>query len=636
MHAVFKTERLGEEAFSMEHIAYRSRSELFKYPFSAVKAGEKITFKVVLPRAIQCSGVQLCLHRDNCDEQKFDLFWLRMEGTNEEWWCIDYIPQDSGLYYYHFDYTTPFGVLSIRHNGDTCGVLSGGVHDWQLTVYDRDFKAVDWLKGGLIYQIFPDRFYNSGNKKQNVPADRVLRDDWGGEPDWKPTKEGRVLNNDYFGGDLEGIRQKLDYLSSLGVTCLYLNPIFEAQSNHRYDTGDYEKIDPVLGTEDDLKHLCADAKEHGIRVILDGVFSHTGDDSRYFNKYGRYDSLGAFQSKQSPYYPWYKFQSWPKKYTAWWGIDILPEVREETPSFIDYIAGENGVAAKWLRCGISGWRLDVADELPDAFLDAFRKRVKAENPEALILGEVWEDASNKSSYGHRRRYLQGRQLDSVMNYPFADAILSFIRTGKAEGFADSILMILENYPKCVTDILMNHIGTHDTMRAITALAGESCEGRDRPWQSKHHLSKVDYKKGVLLLKLAAVLQYTLPGVPSLYYGDEAGMEGYKDPFNRGCYPWGRENADLLAFYRALGQVRKRCDCLKDGSFFTVSEMLSCLAFERENATDAILVIINRNEHPITYHLPERWQFKTSVFGETNVTDCVSLGALDAVILKKEK
>ena len=620
----------------MEHIAYRSRSELFKYPFSAVKAGEKITFKVVLPRAIQCSGVQLCLHRDNCGEQKFDLFWLRMEGTNEEWWCIDYIPQDSGLYYYHFDYTTPFGVLSIRHNGDTCGVLSGGQHDWQLTVYDRDFKAVDWLKGGLIYQIFPDRFYNSGVKKQNVPADRVLRGDWGGEPDWKPTKEGRVLNNDYFGGDLEGIRQKLDYLSSLGVTCLYLNPIFEAQSNHRYDTGDYEKIDPILGTEDDLKHLCADAKEHGIRVILDGVFSHTGDDSRYFNKYGRYDSLGAFQSKKSPYYPWYKFQAWPHKYTAWWGIDILPEVQEETPSFIDYIAGENGVAAKWLRCGISGWRLDVADELPDVFLDAFRKRVKTENPEALILGEVWEDASNKSSYGHRRRYLQGRQLDSVMNYPFADAILSFIRSGVAEGFSDRVLIILENYPKCVTDILMNHIGTHDTMRAITALAGESCEGRDRLWQSKHHLSKAEYQKGVQLLKLAAVLQYTLPGVPSLYYGDEAGMEGYKDPFNRGCYPWGKENVDLLAFYRLLGQVRKGCDCLRDGSFFCVSEMLSCLAFERENKSDAILVIINRNEHPITYHLPERWQYKQSAFGATNVTDCVSLGALDAVILKKEK
>lgn len=620
----------------MEHIAYRSRSELFKYPFSAVRAGEKITFKIVLPRSLQCSGVNLCLHRDGCDDEIYPLFWLRMEGDHEEWWCIDYIPQESGLFYYRFEYTTPFGTLAIRHNGDTCGVLYGGLHDWQLTVYEKNFQAIDWLKGGLIYQIFPDRFFASGTPKKHVPADRILRDDWGGEPDWQPTKEGRVLNNDYFGGDLEGIRQKLDYLQSLGVTCIYLNPIFEAQSNHRYDTGDYEKVDPLLGTQDDLKRLCADAKARGIAVILDGVFSHTGDDSKYFNRYGRYDSVGAYQSKESPYYKWYKFTRWPKKYDAWWGIDILPEVKEETPSFIDYIAGENGVARRWLRCGISGWRLDVADELPDAFLDAFRKSVKAENPNALILGEVWEDASNKCSYGQRRRYLQGNQLDSVMNYPFAEAILTFIRSGKAESFSDQILNIIENYPKCVTDILMNHIGTHDTMRAITALAGESCEYRDRVWQSKHALSKSQYQKGVKLLQLAAVIQYTLPGVPSLYYGDEAGLQGYKDPFNRTCYPWGKENKPLLAFYRALGQVRKNCDCLRDGTFHTVSEMLSCLAFERANEKDEILVIVNRNEHPITYHLPEHWQYAPCVFGGKNVNDCVALDALDSVILRKEK
>ncbi|MBQ4206695.1 MAG: glycoside hydrolase family 13 protein, partial [Clostridia bacterium] len=262
--------------------------------------------------------------------------------------------------------------------------------------------------------------------------------------------------------------------------------------------------------------------------------------------------------------------------------------------------------------------------------------VKAKDPDALILGEVWEDASNKASYGKRRRYLLGRQLDSVMNYPFAEAILTFIRSGKAEGFSDQILNILENYPKCVSDILMNHIGTHDTMRAITALAGESCEYRDRAWQSKHSLSKAAYAKGVRLLQLAAVAQYTLPGVPSLYYGDEAGMEGYKDPFNRVCYPWGNENRDLLSFYRALGQVRKGCDCLKDGTFHTVSEMLSCLAFERANDKDEILVILNRNEHPITYHLPDHWHYAACVFGGKRVDTGVSLDALDSVILRREK
>ncbi|MBQ7117640.1 MAG: glycoside hydrolase family 13 protein, partial [Clostridia bacterium] len=506
---------------------------------------------------------------------------------------------------------------------------------WQLSVFAKDFTTPEWLKGGLIYQIFPDRFYFSGEKKQSIPADRKLRTDIFGEPEWRPTSEGKVLNNDYFQGDLKGITEKLDYIASLGVSCLYLNPVFEAQSNHRYDTSDYSKIDPLLGTEKDLISLCKKAEEKGIAVILDGVFSHTGDDSIYFNKYGRYNSVGAYQSKESPYYSWYKFIDYPDKYHSWWGINILPEVIEESEGFLDFITGENGIARKWLRAGVRGWRLDVADELPDVFLDRFRMAVKKENPEALVLGEVWEDASNKFSYGQRRRYFGGKQLDSVMNYPFADAVISFIRSGKVEGFSDKILTILENYPKCVVDVLMNHIGTHDTMRAITQLAGESCEYRDRAWQSRNHLSPAQYEKGVRLLKLAAVIQYTLPGVPSLYYGDEAGMEGYKDPFNRFCYPWGRENTELIEFYRSLGGVRKDCSCLREGEYTTVSEMLGCLAFERSDRKDSILVIVNRNEHEIDYYLPVSWHNSRQIFGTGMQGQSVKLGALEAAILKKE-
>ena len=309
---------------------------------------------------------------------------------------------------------------------------------------------------------------------------------------------------------------------------------------------------------------------------------------------------------------------------------------EESPDFIDFIAGENGIARKWLRCGARGWRLDVADELPDEFLDAFRKAVKDEKSDAVVLGEVWEDASNKSSYGKRRRYLQGAQLDSVMNYPFAEAIISFIRSGKVEGFTDKILTITENYPKCVVDVLMNHIGTHDTMRAITCLAGDSCEYRDRDWQSKTKLTDEQYEKGVKLLKLASAIQYTLPGVPSLYYGDEAGMQGYKDPFNRVCYPWGNENRELLRWYRLLGSIRKHCRCLKDGTFCTVSEMLGCLAFTRSAKTDEILVIINRNEHPIDYYLPKKWHAASSLLSGEMSGDRVKLGALDAAVLKLTK
>lgn len=619
----------------MEYIPFNSRSQLHKYPFGAVKQGEKITFKIVLPRSLSCSSVELVIKKDGESEKRFGFFWLSMQGENEEWWCLDYIENETGLYFYHFDYTTPWGKTSIKKNGGSFGTLSGGKNDFELTVYDKDFKTPDWLKGKLIYQIFPDRFYNSGKEKENVPTDRFLRTDWGGEPMWRPNARGEVLNNDYFGGDLEGIREKLPYLKSLGVGCIYLNPIFEAQSNHRYNTSDYEKIDSLLGTEKDLENLCKDAEKNGISIILDGVFSHTGDDSRYFNKRGRYDTVGAYQSKQSPFYGWYTFRAWPYDYHCWWNFETLPEVNEENESFIDFITSKNGIVRRWLKAGVRGFRLDVADELPDKFLDELRKAVKTEKNDAFILGEVWEDASNKCSYGARRRYLQGAQLDSVMNYPFSEAILDFVRSGVVEGFSDKIMTVLENYPKCAVDVLMNHIGTHDTMRAITALAGESCEGRDRDWQSTHSLSFEQYKKGEKLLKLAAAIQYTLPGVPSLYYGDEAGMQGYKDPFNRVCYPWEYENKELIKYYQRLGEIRRECSCLKDGAFKTVSEILSCLAFERIGKKEKILVIVNRNEHEIEYYLPEEWKTGKELLGNAVKEGGVHLDALSAAILKTE-
>ncbi len=249
-----------------------------------------------------------------------------------------------------------------------------------------------------------------------------------------------------------------------------------------------------------------------------------------------------------------------------------------------------------------------------------------------MLGEVWEDATNKWAYGERRRYLLGGQLDSVMNYPFANAILNFARSGIAEGFARAVTDIVENYPKPALDCMMNHIGTHDTERAITKIMGESAEGRDREWQSQRVLSDADYQKGVTLLKLAAVLQFTLPGVPCIYYGDEAGLQGYKDPFNRGCYPWGHENQDLVAFYQTLGALRGSLDCLKTGELHFVSAALGCVAYEREGDSDGILVIANRNEQEITYNLPDKWQYKREILHGAPVTSCVHVPPMGCVIL----
>ena len=415
-----------------------------------------------------------------------------------------------------------------------------------------------------------------------------------------------ITNSDFFQGDLKGIQMKLPYLQELGVTCIYLNPIFEAYSNHRYDTGDYEKIDPILGTEADFKELCAEAKKLGIRIINDGVFSHTGSDSKYFNREGRYQSNGAYNSTSSPYYTWYKFIQWPNIYNSWWGFNTLPEVEELSNSFNEYINGENGIVRKWIKNGNSGWRLDVADELPDEFIEHIREAIKAEDPEALLLGEVWEDASNKESYGSRRRFLYGKELDSVMNYPFRDAILGFLDCGDGKYMLEMIMTIVENYPRPVLRSLMNHLGTHDTERVITLLAGERLYGRGREWQASTMLSPEQREYGLRRMRLASGILYTLPGVPCIYYGDEVGVEGYKDPFNRRTFPWGHEDKDLLQWYKDLGKMRHSCSCLVDGDLIDYNSEGRTMAYLRADENDMLLCVFNAADYTITFRVPDEF------------------------------
>ena len=619
----------------MGFIPFNSRDLFFKDKFGSVSVGEEIHFRLCMPRSFCCNRAILLIRRDDGHYEERDMLWAGMCGDDAEIWDIHTEIDKEGLYWYHFDYCSSYGRSSVLQTENGIGGFAGSqfAHkDWQLTVTEKNFTTPDWIKGGIIYQIFPDRFYNSGEVKKNVPADRVLRDDWGNEPEWRPTADGKVLNNDFFGGDLKGIQEKLPYLKSLGVNCIYLNPIFEAHSNHRYDTADYGKIDPVLGTEKDFKNLCKEAKKQDIHIILDGVFSHTGDDSVYFNRKGRYETLGAYNSPESPYYKWYKFTNYPDKYQSWWGFETLPEVIEEGEEYREFINGKGGIIEKWLKAGADGFRLDVADELPDIFIDELRARLKATKKDALLMGEVWEDATTKHSYGSRRRYLLGSQFDSVMNYPFANAILDFCRNGKAEGFMEAVMQIVENYPKQCLDVMMNHIGTHDTERAITKITGESCEYRDRNWQSVHFLDDEKYAKGVKLLKCAAALQYTLPGVPSVYYGDEAGLQGYKDPFNRGCYPWGKENQELVTFYRTMGEIRRNNKVFSDGFFSPVSSMLGCVAYRRHNENGDIMIIVNRNEHSIMYGLPEFYKNARTLYGDSVVNGEVYIDGCSFVIL----
>ena len=614
---------------------FNSRNPAYRNPTGAVPAKSPVHFRINVSRDLKCSAARVVVQDDNWGQtENFGMFWCGMDGENHEWWECHFTPKAPGLYFYRFYIDTWRGTLELKKGFGGEGSTEAHNGPWQLTVYDPSFDTPHWMTGGIMYQIFPDRFYNSGTPKANVPQDRKLHEHWGEQPDWKPDERGIITNSDYFGGDLKGIEEKLPYLESLGVTCIYLNPIFEAHSNHRYNTADYSKIDPLLGTEADFQHLCAAAKKRGMHVIVDGVFNHTGSDSIYFNREKRYPVEGAYNSQQSPYSSWYNFHPWPNQYDCWWNFDTLPDVNECAPSYNDYIKGTHGIIRKWLALGADGWRLDVADELPDEFLENLRDAAKAEKPDAVILGEVWEDASNKEAYGQRRKYFQGHQLDSVMNYPFRNAILGFLTGADAANMMEIIMNIVENYPPQVLRLLMNHIGTHDTERAITVLAGEPMGNHGRDWQSSTHLSRERRQKGLRLMRLAALMQYTLPGVPCIYYGDEAGLEGYRDPFNRGCYPWGHENEGLVEWYRRLARLRKSCPCLNEGIIYPLMAGDHCMAYIRDDGEQRLLVAINAGEQDHCIYLPPEWHDAEALIGKLpDERSALFLPPLDCVVLK---
>ena len=580
----------------------------------AIAAGSSLWLRVVLPRDFGVTACRLIISEDNKNDQVINMTWDNTDGI-EEWWQTEIYLDAPKLLFYRFSYETSWGKTDIGPGKDThLGEISSK-DKWQLTVYSADFQTPEWIKGGIIYQIFPDRFCYSGEKKDNVPGDRILRSDWGNTPHYLPDEKGIIRNNDYFCGDFKGIEEKLPYIASLGVNCIYLNPISEAHSNHRYDTADYMKADPLLGTEEDFSRLCKKAHEYGIRIIFDGVYSHTGADSIYFNKYSRYGTDGAYNCPDSPYRSWYRFCADGKKYDSWWGIDTLPETNEENNSYSEFIAGENGVIDKWIGLGADGIRLDVADELPDSFLDKLRKAIKRHGEDNYILGEVWEDATNKISHGGRRRFLLGNQLDSVMNYPFRKAIIDFLLTANAERFMHTAFSITENYPPQALNCAMNHLGTHDTERILTLLSGISCEGKSRESQADIIISDDALKRGIKLLKMALAMNFTLPGVPSIYYGDEAGLTGCKDPFNRFCYPWGNENAEILNFTRDIAKLRNSYEVLKEGRFYPISATLGCVAYLRyKEGLKRIFVVINKNPQPITYRLNNDMTEMLPVFG----------------------
>ena len=577
-----------------EPFVFDPQHYLCKEPFGALACGERARFSC---RPLAREGFTHCaivMQMEFAGEtRETELPYLQPEGERSCFSLEFPAPETPELIWYHFRFW--------REDGSGCILDKTGYHSnvpqapWQLTVYEKT-PTPQWFGRGTTYQIFPDRFCrHSVPDPTGMVGDRWVHEDWEDAPVWQPDKDGEIRNRDFFGGSLSGITSKLPELADLGVSTLYLCPIFESASNHRYNTADYSRIDPMLGTEEDFRTLCAKAAEHGIRVILDGVFNHTGSQSLYFNEDGFYPTLGAAQSQDSPYYGWFSFHPWPTDYDAWWGIRTLPAVREDCPAYVDYIiAGQDSILRRWLRCGASGWRLDVADELPDAFIEKIRTAVQETKPDAVVIGEVWEDASHKVAYSQRRRYLLGRELHGVMNYPFRTALLAYLKGGDAAAFRSTMETLRENYPPAAYASAMNFLGTHDTPRILTVLGADRVP-ESREERAAYRLSPAEQQRGIALVKLAALLMFTFPGSPTVYYGDEAGMEGWEDPFNRGTYPWGREDADLKARFTLLGRLRKEYPALQAGSISYLHAHGALLAFARTLPEGQTVTVINASE-----------------------------------------
>ena len=580
---------------------FNSRDEFYKKPFGAVKQNTSIDFAIALSR----DDIKpfLSITRETAENQKLAMSLKRKEN-GKFIFTVSFVPTERGLYFYSFD----LGDCGIYNGGKGDGVVAKTGNKFQLTVYDKDFSTPQKAKGKVFYQIFPDRFYEGKKKTKLSFIDRVYRPDKEGEPFFYPTEQpDGYLNKDYYGGDFQGIIEKLDYICDLGVGYIYLNPIFEAHSNHRYNTADYMKIDPELGTLEDFHALCHAAHERGISIILDGVFSHTGSDSIYFNKEGRYDSKGAYGNPDSPYRKWYEFS--PRfrcGYRAWWGFDTLPETNEKDPDYVEFICGKGGVIDYWLSQGADGFRLDVADELPDSFIDQIRVAVKAHGDDKLLIGEVWEDATNKISYNKRRRYLLGTGLDTTMNYPFRVSTLEFLTGGSGNKFCEDVMTICENYPKEALDVAMNNLSTHDTPRAMTALRGENPYSTDRYWQSKRFLPAEKYIEAQKLIVCGYAMLFGLPGLPCIYYGDEIGMQGYRDPFNRGYFTWWAMDKYILSNIKKISKFRNEHKVFAEGGIHFVYSSDECVAFTRycKDSKEEVLIGVNRGKKSVKIQLGE--------------------------------
>ena len=556
-------------------VTYNSFLATHKTPFGAVTRQTPVQFTVGVQTVTPVKQIELCVAHDGQwdDEQA-----LPLRPISPTMYTVTFVPTQVGLYFYYFRIQTMtttvyYGCVDGGYGGPgTQYVLREHVQMYQLTILKSIDTLPQWYRDGVAYQIFVDRF-NNGNADGHVDTPKANSFIYGqltDRPLYVRDAQRAILRWDFYGGNLRGIMAKIPYLQRLGVTIVYLTPIFEASSNHRYDTGDYLKIDPVVGTLTDFDNLVTALHQAGMRLILDGVFNHVGVDSKYFNQAGHYATVGAAQSTTSPYYPWFTFIHYPYDYDSWWGIRDLPTVDKEDPTYRDFIFGKpDSVIDYWTQRGVDGWRLDVADELPDDFIAGIRRTLDR-YPDKVLIGEVWEDASHKLAYGMRRHYLEGGGLQAVMNYPLRRLIIHVLNgtLTPAEWWRE-LMTLKENYPASTFQFNFNNIGSHDTPRILTMLE----ENQQR-------------------LRLAVQLLLTLPGVPCLYYGDEAIMLGGKDPDNRAFYPWATADHAQIQFVAKWTLWRQRHAWLNQAHFVPFYVADYGIGYLYWQAAQTVLVVVN--------------------------------------------
>lgn len=554
-------------------VVHDSQSIKFRKPFGAVEVGQKVKLSInvdkeiiVAVELIQFDGTRL-----NIGMQKEYL------NNGEFRYSVEIDTSDAlGILEYYFILIDGYDRLYYGNNDEHLGGI-GKLYTYnpipyQITVYKKS-HIPNWYKEGVIYQILIDRFYN-GNEDNiiNSPKkDSFIYGRWDDNPMYIKDNFGRIIRWDFYGGNLKGIVKKLDYIKSLGANIIQLSPIFKSPSCHKYDTANYEVIDEMFGTNEDFKELCEVAEGKGIKIILDVVFGYTSSDSKYFNKIGNYEEVGAYNSPNSKYYNWYRFIRYPYQYDSWWGISERPSVNSMQEEYIDYIVNApESIVKKWIDLGANGWKLNVIDELSDDFIKLIRRRMMGISEDTILLGDIWEDASNKISYSKRRSYLDGEEVHASTNYPLRESLINFVKGYiNSDKFKKKIMSLYENYPRESFYGNTNIASTNDTERILTVLDGN-----------------------LELLRLLIVIQFTLPGVPLIYYGDETGLKGGKEPDNRKSYPWGKEDIELIGFYRKVARIRNKENALKRGELYIFQTDFEVLAFERDYENEKILVLVN--------------------------------------------